>query len=61
MHNPVSVQLQDLVTHKEEQEESHSKAADSGAYTGEHTCALQQPDWILFIFQFLQKLINHCN
>ena len=34
MHNLVSVQLQDFVTHREEQEDSHPKAADSGAYTG---------------------------
>ena len=62
MHNLVSVQLQNFVTHREEQEDSHPKAADSGAYTGKHIFTLQQHDGMLFIFQYLQKLpINHCN
>ena len=54
-----SVRLQDLISRREAQEESHPKAADSGAYSCKHTLALQQPDWMLFIFQYLQKLINH--
>ena len=56
-----SVRLQDLISRREAQEESHPKAADSGAYSCKHTLALQQPDWKLFIFQYLQKLINHWN
>jgi len=61
MHNIFSVRFQDLISQKEAQEESHPKAADSGVYTGKHTFAHQQSYWILVMFQYPQKPINHWN
>jgi len=44
MHNIFSVQFQNLISCRNEQEVPHPTTAESGVYTGKHILALQQSD-----------------